>query len=81
MAASFLEIVELPTGEIVLRRSDEENGEPLLTMKFSEEAKMYLEGEHLQVAKAMFDAGMQEVAELTRPQSSEEEIPENRVLH
>ncbi|WP_062269986.1 hypothetical protein [Endozoicomonas arenosclerae] len=79
MAASFLEIVELPTGEIVLRRSDEE-GEPLLTMKFSEEAKVYLEGEHLQVAKAMFDAGMQEVAEITRPQS-EEEIPENRVLH
>ncbi|MGI9282602.1 MAG: hypothetical protein ACR2PX_23650 [Endozoicomonas sp.] len=80
MAASFLEIVELPTGEIVLRRSDED-GEPLLTMKFSEEAKQYLEGEHLQVAKAMFDAGMQEVAELTSPQSSEEEIPENRVLH
>ncbi|KEQ15050.1 hypothetical protein [Endozoicomonas numazuensis] len=80
MAASFLEIVELPTGEIVLRRSDED-GEPLLVMKFSEEAKLYLEGEHLQVAKVMFDAGMQEVAELTRPQSSEEEIPANRVLH
>ncbi|WP_422133776.1 hypothetical protein [Endozoicomonas sp. ALD040] len=80
MAASFLEIVELPTGEIVLRSSDDE-GEPLLTMKFSEEAKQYLEGDHLQVAKVMFDAGMREVAELTRPQSSEEEIPENRVLH
>lgn len=49
-------------------------------MKFSEEAKQYLEGDHLQVAKVMFDAGMREVAELTRPQSSEE-IPENRVLH
>lgn len=80
MSASFLEIVELPSGEIVLRRSDEE-GEPLLTMKFSEEAKLYLEGEHLQVAKAMFDAGMKEVAELTSPQQTEEEIPENRVLH
>lgn len=80
MAASFLEIVELPTGEIVLRRSDKED-EPLLTMKFSGEAKEYLEGEYLQVAKVMFDAGMREVADLTRPQSSEEEIPENRVLH
>ncbi|WP_252179921.1 hypothetical protein [Endozoicomonas sp. 4G] len=80
MAASFLEIVELPTGEIVLRRSDDE-GEPLLTMKFSEEAIEFLEGGHLQVAKVMFDAGMQEVAELTRPQPADEEIPENRVLH
>ena len=80
MAASFLEIVELLSGEIVLRRNDDD-GEPLLTMKFSEEAKMYLEGEYLQVAKVMFDAGMQEVAELTRPQSSEEDSSETRVLH
>ncbi|MRI34196.1 hypothetical protein EOPP23_14475 [Endozoicomonas sp. OPT23] len=81
-AASFLEIVELPNGEIVLRRSDDDDSEePLLTMKFSEEAKSYLEGEYLQVAKAMFDAGMKEVAELTQPQSSDDEVPENRVLH
>ncbi len=81
-AASFLEIIELPNGDIVLRRSDDEGSEePLLTMKFSEEAKVYLDGEYLQVAKAMFDAGMKEVAELTQPQSSDEETNENRVLH
>ncbi|MGI9274380.1 MAG: hypothetical protein ACR2PT_05925 [Endozoicomonas sp.] len=78
--SSFLEIVELPSGEIVLRRTDAE-GEPLLTMNFSDEAKMYLQDEYLQVAKVMFDAGMKEVARLTRPQSADEEQSENRVLH
>ena len=78
--SSFLEIVELPSGEIVLRRTDAE-GEPLLTMHFSDEAKMYLQEEYLQVAKAMFDAGMKEVARVTRPQPADDEQSDNRVLH
>ena len=81
-ASSFLEIVELPSGEIVLRRSDAEGEEvPLLTMQFSDEAKMYLQEDYLRVAKAMFDAGMQEVADITRPTASNSDMAEDRVLH
>ncbi|WP_426417858.1 hypothetical protein [Aestuariirhabdus sp. LZHN29] len=56
MPASYLEIVELPTGEIVLQRSDEE--EPLVTIDFSEEAKLFLQEGHVEVAKAMINAGI-----------------------
>ncbi len=80
MAASFLEIVELPSGEIVLRRSDEDQ-EPLLTISFSEEAKLFLQGNHLDVAKVMFDAGINEVSRQGDMQDAAEEIPEKRVLH
>lgn len=81
MSASFLEIVELPNGEIVLRRSDGEN-EPLLTLNFSEEAKVFLQGNYLDVAKVMFDAGINEVSrqgELSG--SQEEDLSSDRILH
>lgn len=65
-AASFLEIVELPSGEIVLRRTDssEGNNEPLVTIRFSEEAREHL-GEHLsEVGRGMIGAGVQMVGQL-----------------
>ena len=81
MSASFLEIVELPSGEIVLRRSDEEDT-PLLTLNFSEEAKVYLQGNHLDVAKAMFDAGINEVSRQgDLRESQDDDLSVDRVLH
>lgn len=76
MVASFLEIVELPNGEIVLRRSDD--GSPLLTLNFSEEAKAFLQGNHLDVAKLILDAGIDEVS---RQGLSQDDLSEERVLH
>ena len=38
MPSPFLEIVELDNGKVALRRSDEE-GEPLLVIEFSVDAK------------------------------------------
>ncbi|MCW7553034.1 hypothetical protein NX722_10360 [Endozoicomonas gorgoniicola] len=81
MSASPLEIVELRTGEIVLRRSDEPDVEPLLTLKFSDEAHRCLLEDYLQVAKAMFDAGMLELAAVTSPYRNEDDTCEHRVLH
>ena len=81
MSASPLEIVELSTGEIVLRRSGDPDAEPLLTLKFSDEAHTCLLDDYLQVAKAMFDAGMLELAEVTSSHNSEEDVSEHRVLH
>ncbi len=57
MPTSFLEIVELPDGRIVLRRGDDE--QTLVTLEFSEDAKAFLQGLHVEVAKAMFNAGME----------------------
>src|SRR5690606_24953222 len=52
MPTSFLEIVELPDGSIVLRRAEDEG--VLVTLDFSEDAKVFLQGQHVEIAKAMF---------------------------
>ena len=40
MSSSFLEIVEMPNGDIVLQRAEEE-GEPLVVIQFSEESRAF----------------------------------------
>jgi len=57
MPTSFLEIVELPDGRIVLRRAEDE--EVLVTLDFSDDAKLFLQGQHVEIAKAMFNVGVQ----------------------
>jgi len=62
---SLLEIVDLGDGEIVLQRADEDggsDGEPLVTIRFSEESRMYILDQSLEVAKAMIQAGIQAAA-------------------
>ncbi len=58
MPSSFLEIVELPNGDIVLLRADGE-GEPLVNIRFSDESKTYLPDTRLEVARAMIQAGIE----------------------
>lgn len=43
MSTSFLEIVELPDGRIELRRAEDEGS--LVTLDFSEDAKVFLLGQ------------------------------------
>lgn len=57
MPTSFLEIVELPDGRIELRRAEDEGS--LVTLNFSEDAKAFLQGQHVEVAKAMLSVGVQ----------------------
>ena len=65
MSSSFYEILELSSGDIVLRRSgDEASREPLVTLKFSAESKAFLGGGRFEVAKAMIEAGMEAASEL-----------------
>ncbi|HDY98376.1 MAG TPA: hypothetical protein ENH72_07770 [Pseudomonas sabulinigri] len=80
MPSPFLEIVELSNGKVALRRSDEE-GEPLLVIEFSVDAKDYLQGNYIEVAKAMISAGMQAAGQLEEDEDEDEHIPEDRVLH
>ncbi len=73
MPTSFLEIVEMPDGRIVLRRADDE--EALVTLEFSGDAKNFLQGQHVEVAKAMFNVGVQMAGRLAEGEMEHDEGP------
>ncbi|MCM2330933.1 hypothetical protein SAMN05216229_107133 [Geopseudomonas sagittaria] len=79
MPTSFLEIVELPDGRIVLRRGDDE--EALVTLEFSADAKAFLQGQHIEVAKAMFNLGVQMAGSMADGDYEQDYNEESRVLH
>ncbi len=64
MSASLYEIVELPNGDIVLRRADEKEGEPMVSIHFSDDSLPFLRNGKFEIAKAMIEAGMEMVGEL-----------------
>lgn len=78
MPTSFLEIVELPDGRIVLRRAEGE--EVLVTLDFSDDAKLFLQGQHVEIAKAMFNVGVQMAGRMTEG-DFDHDADEPRVLH
>jgi hypothetical protein len=81
MPSSLYEIVMLPDGQVVLQRANEE-GEPLIRINFSDEAKFYLNDTTIDIAKAMIDAGIDAVEELsTEALSVDEDELEERVVH
>jgi hypothetical protein len=75
----------MPNGDIVLQRSDEDDGEPLVVIQFSEESRIYLMDGTLEVARAMIQAGIQAAANMAEQGEIEvtEELqePGPRVLH
>jgi hypothetical protein len=81
---SLLEIVDLGDGEIILQRADE-SGEPLLTIRFSDESRMFIMDQGLEVAKAMIQAGLQAAASLSEQGEIEVEETDSserpRILH
>ncbi|WP_263264950.1 hypothetical protein [Pseudomonas sp. RIT-PI-S] len=77
MSTSFLEIVELPDGRIELRRAEDEGS--LVTLNFSEDAKAFLQGQHVEVAKAMLSVGVQMAGKLVEGDFDHGEA--SRVLH
>lgn len=89
--SSFLEIVELPNGDIVLLRADGE-GDPLVNIRFSDESKSYMPDSRLEIARAMIQAGIETAVMLSENDDSaedlraafvedEDEISEPRILH
>lgn len=85
MSTSLLEIVDLGDGEIVLQRADD-NSEPLVTIRFSDESRAYIMDNGLEVAKAMIQAGLQAAASLSEQAEVEVEAETTtemplRVLH
>lgn len=90
MSSSLLEIVELEDGEIVLRYAGEE-GEPLVTIRFSEESRDYIGSSTLDIAKVMIQSGIQAASHMDvidEPEDLEpviaegdSEKPVNHTLH
>ena len=82
MSSTLYEIIELANGEFVLQRSGRAD-EPLVTIKFSKEAKEFLSGNGADVAKSMIEAGIQEVEDIMDDQFSAEatDPAARRVLH
>jgi len=60
---TVLEIAELSEGEVVLRAAGGE-GEPMVRIVFSAEARDYVGDKRMLVAKAMFEAGIRTAAQL-----------------
>ncbi len=64
MSQSVLyEIVELPNGDIALQRADEQ-GEPLVSIRFSKESLYFLNDAKIVVAKAMIEAGLEAAGDM-----------------
>ena len=82
MSASLLEIVDLGDGEIVLQRADDDS-EPLVVIRFSEESRVHMMDNSHEVAKAMIQAGIQAAAEMAEQGEVEIEptVEASRVLH
>ncbi len=84
MSNSYYEIVELADGEIALQRIDGD-GEPLVRVSFSDEVKLYLQEQYVDVAKAMINTGIRIVGQIQEDghEDFEEEIEqeEPRTLH
>ena len=82
MSTSLLEIVDLGDGEVVLQRADDDS-EPLVVIRFSEETRLYLMDNGLEVAKAMIQAGIQAAAVIAEQVEVETETSDEapRVLH
>ena len=84
MSTSLLEIVDRGDGEIVLQRADSDS-DPLLTVSFSDEARIYIMDNSLEVAKAMIQAGIQAAAAISERGEGDAETDDAaeppRVLH
>ena len=61
--STLYEILELPNGEIVLQRV-EGDSEPLVRIRFSDQAKAYMDDASLMIAKAMVEAGIKAINDL-----------------
>lgn len=72
--ADFFEIVELSNGDIGLRKADDTSDDMIVRIQFSAEAKENLKNNHIEVAHAMIEAGVNKVSELSGLDMEQESI-------
>jgi len=78
--STLYEIVELPNGEIALQKADE-NGEPLVSIRFSEESLYFLNDAKFDVAKAMIEAGLEAAGDIGAEGAEQVEPEDQEYLH
>jgi len=77
---TLYEIVELPDGEIALRKADESD-EPLVSIRFSKDSIYFLDESRIEVAKAMIEAGLEAASEIQDLKDDEEISLSEHTLH
>ncbi|WP_127555416.1 hypothetical protein [Saccharospirillum alexandrii] len=75
----YWEIIELANGEVALRRADS-NDDPLLVIRFSDEAKERLKEQRLDVARAMISAGVQVATEIESGEETDD-MDDEMIVH
>ena len=75
--ANFFEIVELSNGDVALRKADDDSADPIVTIQFSEDAKTGLRSHHIEVAKAMLEAGVHKVSEISGVEIEHADMPDD----
>ena len=81
MSSALLEIVELANGDVVLRRANGED-EPLVNIRFSEQTAAFMSVMKLEIAKAMFQAGIQAYSDIAEQVMVDEDAnTEPQTLH
>lgn len=78
--STLYEILELPNGDIVLQRV-EGDSEPLVKIRFSDQAKAYMDDASLMIAKAMVEAGIKAINDLSRSHQDVATEERPRQLH
>lgn len=78
--STLFEIIELPNGDVALRRADEA-GEPLVSISFSEESLYFLNEAKIDIAKAMIEAGLEAAGEIQEVKEEDELNHESHILH
>ncbi|WP_372860538.1 hypothetical protein [Spongiibacter sp.] len=82
---SYLELVELANGDIVLQRSEGDE-QPLVMIRFSGKAREQISGSCLEIARAMVQAGL-EAAQVVSEELVDDEdelselVPQSRTVH
>ncbi|WP_188151417.1 hypothetical protein [Teredinibacter waterburyi] len=78
--STLYEIIELPNGEIALQKADE-NGEPLVSIRFSEESLYFLNDAKFDVAKAMIEAGLEAAGDIGADEAEQVAPEDQEYLH
>jgi hypothetical protein len=82
MPASLIEIIQLPSGEIEVRRVDSrgaKDGEPVVKLTFSEDAIEFMGDATMEIARVMVQAGLDAVSEIMDEMESLEDDAEHDV--
>jgi hypothetical protein len=86
LVLSYLELVELANGDVVLQRSEGDEN-PLVTIKFSKETREHIVGSVLDVARAMVQAGIEAAAtsaeegDFVDEEDGDDQEPDAKTVH